>query len=67
MTCETCKGKGLVLASLHQFGLGEGFAAFMRAGLGEPIRGDDGSCHYEIVCPACDGRGGDEDRGEGTT
>lgn len=61
MKCDTCNGKGLVLADLRQFRFGAGFAAFMTAGL-EPRYDPDGRMlGHELVCPRCDGTGEKEE------
>ena len=54
--CQACGGRGLVLADLRRFRLGEGFTAFMAAGA-RRVTHDDGSCWHEIVCTRCDGAG----------
>ncbi len=53
--CKTCNGAGLVLTDLRRFGFGQGFAAFMTAGI-RPLYDTEGRMiGHEIVCPRCNG------------
>jgi hypothetical protein len=52
--CDRCGESGEVLVDISSLGIGPGGIAMLTAGI-PPVRGEDGSCRYPIVCPRCDG------------